>query len=105
MNITRVTLQWYRQKLEPKWASALAEKELKVSIDGVINSQAETPQQRRKRVDPEFVIHNLLNLAKYYRKSGRLREELKRISESSGTGPNSKKHRAVALKWYRRLTE
>lgn len=105
MNITRVTLQWYRQKLEPKWASAIAEKELKASIDGVINSQSETPQQRRKRVDPDFVIHNLLTLAKYYRKSGRLREELRRISEAEGTGPHSKKHRAVALKWYRRLTE
>lgn len=99
MNITRVTLQWYREKVEPKWARKVLEKtKYRVSIDAVINFQSGTEHL----VDCDHVNHNLLTLCQHYRKRGVLLEELERLATVIG-GTRDKRRTATALKWAKRI--
>lgn len=99
MNITRTTLEWYRQKVEPKWAKQVIDKERKVNIDAVINSQCGFG----KDVDKNYVSHNLMNLCRHYRKRGVLLEELWRVAHNPGTIIEPRKRAALAKKWAKRI--
>lgn len=101
MQITRVTLDWYRQKMKPRWAAAVVAKERKISIDSVLNSQADAAAGRRPM---NHEANNLLALCRSYRKFGILKPELRRLA-TQPCGTDSKRRTAWALKWYRRLCE
>ncbi len=100
MNITRVTLQWYRQRLQPKWASAFCKKEQKVSIDAVINSQAGDFDKAR---DKDFVAHNLISICRMARKRRCLYKYLREVQNDAGTVVRPDQRSALARKWADRL--
>ena len=100
MKITKTTLDWYRQKTQPKWAKSVLEKETKISIDGVINSQS----GYGKDIDNHYAVRNLLSLCKSYRKRKLdLVKELKRISNCPGTVICPEKRASFAKKWANRI--
>jgi|688.fasta_scaffold03312_19 hypothetical protein len=100
MNITRTTLTWFRQKTEPRWASQLVAKEIKTSIDEVINSQS----GYGKDIDRHFVAHNLMTLIRGNRKQGKdILVLLQNLENDPGTIIQPQKRSAFARKWAKRL--
>jgi len=100
MLITKVTLDWYRQRTCPQWAKGVIAKEHRISIDAVINSQAGNPDRQR---DYNFSAHNLMGLCKAYIRRGELIEQLRIISLEPGTVIQPQRRAAFAKKWLNRI--
>lgn len=121
MKITRATVDFWRQhKLpSPKWATAVEEKAHRVSIDGVINSQAGIRPK-----DFELDAINLMNIIRMHMRNverhiGRapkgsesvstmhrrrmLLEYLEQLGRNPGTVIRPNKRAAYARKWAQRL--
>jgi hypothetical protein len=100
MKITQTTLAWFRQKTKPAWASELLAKEVKISIDAVINSQSDYG----KETDRHFVAHNLMVLLRGYRRQGRdPLILLDKLASDPGTIIQPNRRSALAKKWANKL--
>jgi len=99
MNVTKTTLDWYRQKVEPRWAKRVLAKDRKISIHEVINSQSKADNAKRLSLASD----NLLNICRLYRKRGEILSHLWDIAYTPGTIIDPERRAAFARKWARRI--